>query len=752
MRKNTGVDFSSVLLLFCGIILILCGPSHVAATLAEGESISARYNQPGVVKLEGYNEEHTIKIPVPRRWTIKNAQLILSYVHSTALLEKRSRLIISINKIPIHQVTLSPKSPEGRVVIDIPISLLNKDYNDLAISAVQNFKDTDCIPLDAPEVWTVLRFYESAIDIDYDLKEIPLSLASVSEFIFDPKIIGTSSLHLVVENLSDENIEMAILAASGAALRLDYRPLDITFGHKNIKPNTDNIIIGTHTFVNDLLLSYGTTEVDDNIGIRHLPRNKEVITDSQKQSLSAKDRTHALIYLAGRDKAAVKNTAQSFSLLSNPLPAGRSSRVGEMILPQITRYSGYNVLAPEKEYEFKELGFRTTTLSGLKANSAFLTFHLPSDMLLDSNRDFSLLVNLSHAAVMREDSSLNIMANNLFIASIALNNITGGQYRNYRIVLPVSYLKSGLNTLEFKPILTPLHTGDCEYLQSKHLALTIFQDSRIIMPEISHWTEMPRLDALLDDGFPLTSSPDFSTARLLLPDKTAESALAAIRIISMLSQKTKIPPLGLKISKNFPTESDSEVLIIGSLQSIPENILNSSPLFPKIEQPFWGRLPGTIREKSGWNTFKKSILPVTPVPKPVATDVSLLSMELIAGPGKMLLHEFESPVSPMRSVILVTADDSKDIEKGSTALWDRTVQYQCRAGAAILDLQQKPIAVNSYKTHNVYSIGKIGSVSLISYYVNTSPKTFFIVLACSFIILAGLITYLLKKRLARKQA
>ncbi len=751
MQQNTSVFYKLAKILLWGGILILCSSWHVAAKVASDESISARFNQPGIVKLYGYSAKHTIKISVPQRWRIKNAKLTLSYINSTALMKKRSRLIIAINENPIHQVDLFPKSPEGEIIINIPGSLLKKDYNDLTIAATQNFTDTNCIPLDAPEVWTALRLYESAIDITYALNEVPLSLASVSDFLFDPKMDDDNSLHLVVKDLSPESIEMAVLAASGAALRFAYRPMDITLGHNKIKENTDNIIIGTHDFINGLLESYNAPKVDDNIGIRHLPIRKEIMKNGKEKTIFAQDATHALIYLSGTDQNSVKKAAQAFSLLSHPLPAGQTSKVDEVILPQITRYSGDNVLAPEKEYEFKELGWRTTTFSGYNPSPAFLTFNLPSDVLLESNRNFTLFINLSYAAVMREDSSLSIMANDIFVSSIALNNITGGQYRNYRIELPLSNLKPGLNTIEFKPVLTPLHTGDCEYLQTEHLALTIFENSRFTMPEISHWTAMPRLDFLFEDGFPLAAYPDFKTAHLVLPDKSKESALAAINIISMLSQKTKIPPIGLKISNDLPLDNDSELLVIGSLNSIPENILNASPLFPKIEQPFWGRLPGTIREKSGWDKFKESFLPVSSVFEPVDTDVSQLNMEMLAGPGKMLIHEFESPNTPMRSVVMVTADSSTDIEKGAVALWDRAVQYQCRAGAAILDLKRDPIVVKSYKTHDAYYTGKIGSVSLISYFVNSAPRTFFIALACAFIILAGLITYTLKRRLAKKQ-
>jgi len=131
--------------------------------------------------------------------------------------------------------------------------------------------------------------------------------------------------------------------------------------------------------------------------------------------------------------------------------------------------------------------------------------------------------------------------------------------------------------------------------------------------------------------------------------------------------------------------------------------------------------------------------------------VAELSMDMLAGPGKLLINEFESPLARMRSVVMITADNLKDLKKGAAALWQPAIQFSCQNGAAIIDLQDDPPKAKSYRTHDAYFTGSIGSVSLISYFINSNPWLFFITLTCAFIFLAWLLTYALKKRMTKKQ-
>lgn len=730
------------------LMVSLCFSTIAGAGVDPDRSISARFHQPGVVKLAGYEASHTIKIPVAKRWDIQKAVLNLSYVNSTALLQKRSRLTISLNQILVHQVDLVPEAPDGNIVIGLPVALLTEGYNDLTITATQSFTADGCAPGHAPEVWTSLNLYDSTLDITYDHRAVPLSLAAISDFLFDPKINDESRLHIVVSDYSPENIRLASLAAAGAALRFIYRPLHITLGGE-LQKNCDTIVIGSPDFINTLLEPYGEDEIVGTIGIRHLPR-RPAVSPTAKTTALTPDKRYGLIYLSGDDNTEIDRTVKGFSLLASPLPALQTGRIGQVVVPEISRYSGEGVLAPDTKYAFKDIGFPTTTFTGRRNQGVELQWILPSDLLLDSNEIFTMSLNLAYAAGMREDSVLGIWVNDHFISSILLNDVKGGQFRGYQLHLPLSYLLAGVNTVSFKPVLTPLRTGNCAQVQTEHLALTVFGDSTVTLPKISHWAAMPRLRSLFEDGFPLTVAPDFKDTIVVLGDDSRATATAAVNVVAMLSQKRKIPPLGLRIQTKVAKE-DAEILLIGRLDSLPTDITNASPLFPLIKQPFMGRVTRSIRQVTGWDRLRQRFYPSE---EPHTSNSAALGMQMAAGKDTFLLHEFESPFSAMRSVVMLSADRSEDVERGAYALWKPAVQAGCRWGAAIVDLGGEVPKARSYKTSEAYFAGQLGPIgvfSLLSNAVISNLGLFLFALVAALLVLAGLLTLILRRRLRKKQ-
>jgi len=690
-----------------------------------------KFNAPGIVKLTESKDDYSLKIATPKRWQIEDAILELAYVNSTALIANRSRLVILFNDYPLAQVTLEPGAPEGHVKVAIPARLFKVGYNDLKIQVVQASKEDGCIPANPSEVWTTLTFIDSTLALSYTRKEVPLSLASVADFLFDPKINGENHVHIVTESTGNSDVSLAALAAAAVALRFDYRPVQFSTGQTLVR-GKDNIVIGTHSFLRKVA---GDDAIQDDMGILPMPGEEGV-----------PDRLHGLIYLGGDEAGEIRRSVEAFSVLSLPLPDVQSCKITEVQLPLISSSSGRNRLAPEKRYTFQELGLATTTFRGQRTELQSVQFTLPASFLLEGNRDILLRLDFSYGAAMREDSVLSLAVNGKFVASIPLNLPKGGQYKGYTVRLPLSYFNPGRNVLQLSPIMTPLHSKSCEMMQTDHLALTLFESSTIQVPELFPWVKLPQLSYLFNDGYPLTEEPDFSKTSLVLTQRDAKILAAAFNLIAGTTQRTGVLPYGLTVTETAADSGDKNLLVVGSRAELAENILHASPLAKKIAMPVHGRLPGTLRIEDWKDRLWEMLFDEITETAPVTPDRATLGTDIRLRPQQAVLCEFESPLSPMKTVVLLTAEKVDDVLQASLLLQENEVTQQCGNGLVIIDFDGEKPVVQQAAMSPSYTVGELAAFNRISYLVNKYRWSFIALLAGLLVLLSLGITILVKRR------
>lgn len=717
-----------------------------AVALESVKTELTRFNAPGAVQIDGDGGEYTIKIPIPQRWLVNKATLQLSYVNSELLLASRSQMIILLNGVPTAQVKLFSEAPAGLVTVSLPTALLTPGYNDLTVKIAQNYKEEGCIPKNSPGVWTCLKLSDSSLNIQYDLKEVPLLLSEAGDFLFDPRQHEDNAVHIVIQEYSPRLLELATLAAAGVALRFDYRPVHFSLSTK-LQGGVDNVVVGSTELVDKMLSGYGIETRGNHLGLAYLPR-----TDGVASSGDGPDRYHALLYIVGNDLDTLARNVEAFSLLSSSLPATPGCTITDVRLPQITKASGKNVVIPGKEYSFAELDWKTTTFRGEKSTPSAVSITLPSDLFLEENRTMDLSLNLAYAAKMRDDSSLSMDINNHFVASIPLENSSGGLFQGYRVRVPLTYLKPGRNTLSIRAILTPLHTGRCEEDQTANLAVTVFADSKLLMPNVPRYTDMPHLEDILDTGFPLTSTPDFAETTIMLPAFDPDAVNAMVNLVGMLCQRTGVPPLQLHIDQKTVTRPSTNLLVLGALAALPPDLAEASPVVPAIRMAMHGRLPGTLQQKS-WKDRLSELLTAEDIfIKRYQPDTAAIGTPLIIGHNKMLLCEYESPYAAMRSVVMVTADSGPDLLAGTLSLINPNVQHQVAEGISLIDFQSpKPKVSNSLLTAT-YQTGEYTAVNLLSYLVSKAGWFYYLLLLALLGVLALLFTVLVKRRNKKRLA
>ncbi len=690
-------------------------------------------------KLYGAQDSYTVKIPIPDRWKINRAVLKFSYVNSTALIRQNSRLVVWLNERPLTQITLDSSSPGGQVSVLLPARLLKPGYDDLRFSVSQHYTNS-CEDPTAPELWTTLALDRSSIDFDYTLKTVPLSLSAVN-FLFDARIFSTDKVNLAVEDLSREEIEAAAIAAMGISVRFDYRPVHFSLSG-GLKPGCDNIVIGDKSFVTRITGNKHLNASGPLINIFHMPG----------------DDAHALITVQGSGGQQLKKSARAFASLSFPLPDSPSMRVQQVAIARLYPLAGNDVLIPGHEYAFRDIGFKTATFQGMGCKPGDISIKLPDGIMPQSNSYVRLGLHLAYGGGMRKDSVLNVSVNGKFVSAIYLDNQSGTTFADYRIDIPAGLFRSGKNTVRFTPVLTPMVTHRCEFIQTGNLVLTLFDDSTVQIPSMANWTAMPRIDLFAIDGFPFTEDASMKDTLVYLPEKNSYAAAAAINLLAMAAQKDGFPGYSIHLTYSEPKGDGRNVITVGTVNTLPEKILKAMPA--QIGKD--GLLPyPLIKDYSGEKTILSArldaiigkVLPPPVKNRPVLPDIRALVREMSEPGGQwVFLAEFESPYKSGRSVLLLTAISSPALYNGSDALLEPSVQGRCTGGLVVLDPSSPEKSIVGLDTGETYYVGGLGLFPRLNALIYEHDVLFFLLLLGSFGVLTRFAYLKLKAMRAQRDS
>ncbi|MBF0573329.1 MAG: cellulose biosynthesis cyclic di-GMP-binding regulatory protein BcsB [Desulfamplus sp.] len=737
------------------------------------------------IRLEGIKDntdKYEFKLSIPERWQVKQALLTFSYSNSSSLIKNRSQLVFYMDNTPLAQTALDPLSPQGVMTVPIPGRLLTSGYHPFSFSVSQHSVENNCEDPTAPELWTLVELSEATVDFDFTLKPVPARISAVSDFLFDPKNPSAPPVNLIFQDF--DYMKPVTLCASGIALRYDYRMVNFT-SSGNIESGMDNLLIGSEAFVKSALAGYD------------LPKENQDIKGPSLMVLNFKEDTyHSLIVVTGRTPDEVLIAAKAFSLLSLPLPDSSSALVKDIQIPQINPYTLKNGLEQGKVYTLSSLGFKTHTFKGITPIPKGFGFRLPSDAHLSPNSKATLLLNMAYGASMKEDSVLNIILNDQFVAAIPCKEINGGTYRNYKVELLLSSMNAGYNKLTISPQLNPMATDQCTMVQTGNLRLTLFEDSTFTLPVVDNWIEMPQLKAFMSDAFPFGKQPDMSETLIFLPDGKKSSFVAALNLVAIASQKTGFPPLGLEWyrtisdggsvgnSNTGKTETntsgkvesimaDKDIIVVSETSSIPENFSSAAPLnFSSSDSKGLTTGTGTVAyphlvrakgyDASEGEGFWSKILPHK---GSHVSDISLVDSKIVVTRfepvitrEKAALIQFQSPFNRKRTVMMLAAGNEADMIKAGSVIWKPGVQAACSGDTSLINLTEradKNFDTISLRIGSSYYLGGVTPLPFMEYYANTYPLWFIacVVAICFIFSLAlyQLIKIRRKRRLSNAQ-
>ena len=699
-------------------------------------------------KLVGTIGSYWMKLPIPERWQIEKATLHFSYVNSTALIPRNSRLTILLNHRPLAQVTLQPTSPVGNVAVSLPPRLLKPGYQEVEFNVVQHYT-LDCEDPSAPELWTILELDKSYLELEFRLKPVPLQLGAIADFLFDSRVCAENRVNLVIEDLSAEKAELAGLIASGLAVRFDYRPVLFSVS-QNLQPQMDNVLVGEAKFIKAFLGDRSPEIKGAFLSLMHLP-----LMEGGAVRRGGSDPGHALIVVSGEKFEQVREAARTLASVSFSYPGTPSMEVKEIRFPAGEEAQGKGLLTPGEKYSFQTLGFETTTFRGMRGSRS-IELRIPSPFVAQSNDFVWVTLHMAYGSGMRKDSVLNIFFNEKYVSSIFLDNPQGGIFRNYQIPVPAYQLKRGRNILTFSAVLTPLITGRCDYIQTENLLLSIFGDSSLKLPPMTRWVDLPRMELFSQDGYPITRWPDGRETVVFLPEKSLDTVSAALNLLAMASQKIGYPAYGVRYSFEPPKETDKEILLVGPISRIPADFLKGAPIqigkdgsisYPQLKKPD----PESKGEDSWVRRLLSRIVSPPALEKSVTPAWAVLTRQASGlGSERAILSQFQSPQRMGRSVLLLSADTSREILRGALMMWEPIVQGRIGGDVSILELRSPDFQVSSAELGSKYYIGDKGAASRLTTILYSYPWLFLGLLILAFLILAYALYHLLKRQRRRR--
>jgi hypothetical protein len=411
-------------------------------------------------------------------------------------------------------------------------------------------------------------------------------------------------------------------------------------------------------------------------------------------------------------------------------------------------YSAKNTIYPNGHYTFKDLGFNTRTVQGMFAETMDLSINIPPALFGKQTDTVALHLRFAYGASMRQDSVLNIFLNGQFENVIAMKNSEGGYFRDYTVTIPLNSFRPGQNTLSFLPRMMPLITGECQTMQTGNLALTLFDNSRIDMPNAAYLVGMPDLSLFARAGFPYTVKSGGENVTVYLPVADGSSAAAAWMLMGKLAQITRLPMFDAQVTSS-PKKRVGDWLILSPLDSVPVDIMENShvQLGKHARLPYsMAGGPGNQEADLGWQDqiwrFLSDLFVLVPKSEPNEA-VYITGQGAGLGRNAMML-QFMAPWGSQQTATLITAANG-DILASRVEDLIQSGKWNQLEGDYNIWRNEKDI-LYTQRAGNEYVFGGVGISSRMTYYFSRHPLFWlvgilFLVIALALVTLRLIIRY-----------
>lgn len=691
------------------------------------------------IRLRGVQGEIALPVAVRDDELVTRARLSLKFSHSPSLIFPLSHLNVLVNNELAATIPLSSETASGAErTIDIDPKLFI-EYNQIGLQLIAHYT-MDCEDPVHTTLWSIV---DNRSTLELDTQPLPRArdLNLLPQPFFDTRDSRRVTLPFVFAGSpSVEEVDAAGVVASWFGALADYRGASFP------------------VYFNQLPTGHGVVFVSGN----KLPAGLSLPADSAgaKVQLVANPKSPGslLLIVRGSTPEGIKTAARSLSL-GNQALSGTETLIKEFTEPAPRQpYDAPRWIPTDRPVQFGEL-VRSWALesSGLYPDMIKVPFHAPPDLFTWRGRGMKLDIKYRYTPTIGSKSTLNVNINNEFVQAIALSYtgednaseqrinlpfVTEAQSVNQSTVYVPEYKFSADNTLQLQYYFERKKEGACKDVILDNLRGSIDEDSTIDLTAFPHYTALPDLTLFANGGFPFTKYADLNQTAIVLPDQlNAEEVEAFLTIMGRIGQATGYPASRFRLGRAADVNgfSDLDIIMIGSAGNQP--LLDSwseyMPLSLANGQTKLKVLGPIERLRAKWQGRDLQA---------AADHAGHVILE--AGHSLGAIMSFESPLSSDRTVVVLTAGDSKRLNAVANLLTEPGKAQFVRGDLVLFNGDQ----VNNYLLSNQYYVGSLPIMLRIRWWMSRQPVVMLFLTLLSALLLATILYRVLRRKaMGRKQ-
>lgn len=324
-----------------------------------------------------------------------------------------------------------------------------------------------------------------------------------------------------------------------------------------------------------------------------------------------------------------------------------------------------------------------------------IDLRVPPDLATGRGPGVPLALKLQYTpTACVSDSYLDVGISDEVLEVVKLRTAPEAITTTREIVIPAHRLR-GREQLQFGFRFALKDEAGCRVSQAPVVKAAVSADSTLDFSGLPHYARMPNLDHFAAVGFPFTRFADLSQTIVVLPDNPVAADIEAmLGLIARMGEATGLAASYVRIAtpKDEAALVDADLLLVGAS---PQHALlgkwaEALPAALPGQRRREGSPVGRVAAVSRWLGFG------------AAADTNVAGPASFEGSGPLAaVYGFESPVTPGRSVVAVTAVAPDQVLRVLDALDNAEMRRAVRGSAAFVF----PNKVESVQAGRTYAIG-----------------------------------------------
>ena len=274
------------------------------------------------------------------------------------------------------------------------------------------------------------------------------------------------------------------------------------------------------------------------------------------------DNTKSILLVSGNTEQAVVKAAQALStgnLQTGTVPTySVVAQVNPVISTGVVTTEAVQITS--SDFTLADLGYPFLTATSIGANYLTYEFVIPLGQVPAESPYMELKYNGS-VLLDPSRSSIIIYLNGALIGSAKFST-ENSNFSSYKIDLPLSVLRPGINRLEFVADLIPFN--DCSIFSSSGIWATIYPETALHLPLIPASISSISLGGLNTYPYPFANDPTYSTTSFVVPKQSQSSWFIAGDIAYDLGSRAQAPILAFEtfFDSQIPEDIKTQNLIV----------------------------------------------------------------------------------------------------------------------------------------------------------------------------------------------